>query len=766
MSSKKKPRSAQDAPVQLPAISTMNSINSSIISKGNETNGKNVISIPLLRNNVTIAGNTSNSTGNNSGTSGTSNTGLVSSIGAGHGGGAVPLLDNLILNSTKMAYPLSESPFIALTTQQKELQKLLMASMKKQFKTEMTRQHSDEINVKEAFQLKPLVSKKAPSSSTQSLIANQIPYSKAAEEAIITEAMKSEFANTGTMTSILGTYQISALAAVKASGAPPIEHIPTTASITLSSASRPSKDKPSKSRLKETKEESAKAAKEKDASRLPRDKEEIARQNKEKEERNALRLKQLTHDLEVAKYKSFFIEEARPIHIHRKKCFRDSLLDEIQWLAIDFKQERRWKLAVHQSISGLCAEEMDNRLVRQMQLAPEHANELRTICSRIANQVADYWRKFNIYDTYQVPTSEMTSDDAIQVVIDETSSAAVVPTSKYLHEAIDAALPSLIESLRCKNVPIFNVESNKLLYKQVECLNRVAYINSLGYGAILSGPAHCGKTTLSAQLVREWIAAADGDLTSLHFARTPCVLVFVPWYAVTLWHYRLQLMKINTEIWNQNIKCLGDDKKVLIVCSRDAKAFSEHYLSLYANLTHRYIGVLIDCREHMIELVKSSNSTEILRGSPWVGRGSSVTTTYTGTAGITTAPSTDKSECIGLWMHNVFKRLSADIKLRCVILDDLEGCAVDRAQLLSALIPPYFAYLHTQPPVRRCLDFMERLKVKCDVDDDLRQVNCMCSFVGYAYTLLCYITFICVLCINKYLIMFTSRTSRRSYLSN
>ena len=47
---------------------------------------------------------------------------------------------------------------------------------------------------------------------------------------------------------------------------------------------------------------------------------------------------------------------APPLKVPRLKSHWDYVLDEVQWMAIDFRQERRWKKAECRAVSGLCAE--------------------------------------------------------------------------------------------------------------------------------------------------------------------------------------------------------------------------------------------------------------------------------------------------------------------------------------------------------------------------------------------------------------------------
>ena len=216
--------------------------------------------------------------------------------------GGTSLLSDMTITSNLASLPVSESPYLALSAQQQELKKLLMASIKKQ--------PAEEIDVRQAFGLKRSSTAKATSSNA--LIANKIPYSKAAEDAIITGAMKfsESMERNADSTVNLRAYQIPA----QTLAAAPVSAGPATKAVKEAKASKEKKEKPSRA-AKEAKEPpEPKAPKEK-----PKDREEVARLNKEKEERNAFRLKQLNHEMLVHKYHSFFLEEAGPVPMERKK---------------------------------------------------------------------------------------------------------------------------------------------------------------------------------------------------------------------------------------------------------------------------------------------------------------------------------------------------------------------------------------------------------------------------------------------------------------
>jgi hypothetical protein len=216
--------------------------------------------------------------------------------------------------------------------------------------------------------------------------------------------------------------------------------------------------------------------------------------------------------------------------------------------------------------------------------------------------------------------------------------------------------------------------------RQVESFHRVAQINDLGYGAVLCGPPHGGRTAVTTRLIREWVKAATNP--------SQFCAVLSPWYAMSLWQYKLHGFGIKAEMWNRGVRP-GTDCPVVLVCNKDIPAFTHHCKHLFTPNT--LLGIVVDARENVVELAKSTSNGEILKG-------------------------VKASEESYEWMSGFFANVDTKVTSRCVIVDDIESCGADNALLLAALIPFYFSYKRIVPPHRRCLEFMERLKVKIDAD--------------------------------------------------
>ncbi|XP_071849839.1 helicase domino-like isoform X3 [Apostichopus japonicus] len=75
----------------------------------------------------------------------------------------------------------------------------------------------------------------------------------------------------------------------------------------------------------------------------------------------------------------------------RYKTHWDYLLDEMQWLAADFSQERRWKKAAARKLARAVAAYHRDKQAKEIKAERDEANKLRRIASNIAKEVKQFW---------------------------------------------------------------------------------------------------------------------------------------------------------------------------------------------------------------------------------------------------------------------------------------------------------------------------------------------------------------------------------------
>ena len=75
----------------------------------------------------------------------------------------------------------------------------------------------------------------------------------------------------------------------------------------------------------------------------------------------------------------------------REKTQRDYMLEEMQWLANDFKAEAKWKRANAKKIARAVEKYHQDQASREERAIKEENNRLRKIASTIAKDVKQFW---------------------------------------------------------------------------------------------------------------------------------------------------------------------------------------------------------------------------------------------------------------------------------------------------------------------------------------------------------------------------------------
>ncbi|XP_075754509.1 E1A-binding protein p400 isoform X3 [Pelodiscus sinensis] len=75
----------------------------------------------------------------------------------------------------------------------------------------------------------------------------------------------------------------------------------------------------------------------------------------------------------------------------RSKSHWDYLLEEMQWMATDFAQERRWKMATAKKMVRTVARHHEEKKLNEERTSKEEQNKLRRIAASIAREIEYFW---------------------------------------------------------------------------------------------------------------------------------------------------------------------------------------------------------------------------------------------------------------------------------------------------------------------------------------------------------------------------------------
>uniref|UniRef100_UPI00358EE607 uncharacterized protein isoform X2 n=1 Tax=Myxine glutinosa TaxID=7769 RepID=UPI00358EE607 len=126
----------------------------------------------------------------------------------------------------------------------------------------------------------------------------------------------------------------------------------------------------------------------------------------------------------------------------RPKTHRDYLLEEMQWLAGDFAQERRWKRALAKKLARMVVRFHDEQKQKEERAKKDELSKLRRIASGIAKEVKHFWN--NIEKVLQFKQQSL-ADEKRKKDLDKHLNYIVGQTEKYsdwLSQSLNESRPA------------------------------------------------------------------------------------------------------------------------------------------------------------------------------------------------------------------------------------------------------------------------------------------------------------------------------------
>jgi hypothetical protein len=177
----------------------------------------------------------------------------------------------------------------------------------------------------------------------------------------------------------------------------------------------------------------------------------------------------------------------------------DFVMNEAQWLAVDFHQELRWKLKFSQVVASLCKEHVLKRRsarplpvlitdYRQYVANRSSDTSLKSIANRISTMISHFWSKFQ--------PEWMTANASVEITSDKSAVLVTAGSSRHAR--------TVSNSLSSNN-PVGGLGVVLLDYQR-NILNKIAKINESGYGCMVYGRRLVGKTILLVAAVDSWLS--------------------------------------------------------------------------------------------------------------------------------------------------------------------------------------------------------------------------------------------------------------------
>lgn len=238
-----------------------------------------------------------------------------------------------------------------------------------------------------------------------------------------------------------------------------------------------------------------------------------------------------------------------PMILPRVKGHWDYLIDEVQYISLDYRQDLRWKLDQAKTIAMLCAEKVIQiQLKKQQNIVNEdRISALKGLASKISSSITQYWE--SVRDEI---IEGIDSDRGLELLVTDMSSKDSVVTASVSTSA-DRIQPYdklIVDSIVSLNNILVNVTSTDTIK------SGVCYVNSnVGCGITLCGRGVVGKTVIASSIVHEWV----GKATSNH------ILIVSSYCNIVKWQKCLQSVVSNNliKIWDRT--CVMSDGGIVVV---------------------------------------------------------------------------------------------------------------------------------------------------------------------------------------------------------
>jgi hypothetical protein len=284
----------------------------------------------------------------------------------------------------------------------------------------------------------------------------------------------------------------------------------------------------------------------------------------------------------------------------RRKTHWDYLLEEVQWMAVDFRQELRWKLAASKVMADACVTSSSRcRIASVGRISADDAAQARTVAQRLSKGVTDYWASWaEKIDSQCHECGEESGLGDFGTVI-ESLVPITVAMSKITEKILQLPIQLSAECEEPKSSGAADGKTDKikgahrtgkspsrdkvggapaeksaslefpytLQTHQLSAAQKVQALGKLGFGAILGGRSFVGKTVVVCSLIQQWLAASA--------TAVPVVVVVVAPQCLYRWVVQLRevgLAKRST-LWDRGEDYLPASSAVLVVPSDQLSAF-------------------------------------------------------------------------------------------------------------------------------------------------------------------------------------------------
>jgi hypothetical protein len=217
----------------------------------------------------------------------------------------------------------------------------------------------------------------------------------------------------------------------------------------------------------------------------------------------------LISKLAMLEQSQFSARKAMPQIIPRQKVAWDYTLEEMTWMAIDMRQELRWKIGLSKLVAEACVEKCRSRAYDKQLSYRDHLPDrehLIAAASKLSRFIAEKFESLqkdilsNERTTSVIPMAEneRLSSQMIDSVLEKVLSLSSLTTAQDQQPAIPFPPTN-------KWINNNQIDFNYLLKHQQMLCKDIYRFNSLGFGSMIHGTPYSGKTVALVYALLGWI---------------------------------------------------------------------------------------------------------------------------------------------------------------------------------------------------------------------------------------------------------------------
>lgn len=256
--------------------------------------------------------------------------------------------------------------------------------------------------------------------------------------------------------------------------------------------------------------------------------------------------------LSTLEQNQFYQRKATPQIMPRGKSAWDYVLEEASWMAIDFRQELRWKVGFAKGVGEACSEKIEKTSFERTFLGDNKSSEITDTLKAVANNLskavamkfAEFEARMNVplnssleskSETPSTPSKKQEKSSEIQPLVNDfeilVEKGLGIP-SLTLDPSHQVSFPPVTTFIQQHQI-----DYNYLLKHQQIICKDISRLSKLGFGTVVYGASYSGKTVALIYTILSWLQVTAANETEIS---SPTILIFGLQKCLLRWLFLLQ----------------------------------------------------------------------------------------------------------------------------------------------------------------------------------------------------------------------------------